>query len=68
MVVMLLRGHLSAWLTAAFAALLLLLTLTDQGPGGAGANLIILLAAVALLGVFFATEQVLHRGEQRGKP
>lgn len=55
------RDHLSAWLTAAFAALLLLLTVSDQGPDASVANVVILLVTLGVLLLFLRTEQALHR-------
>jgi L-asparagine transporter-like permease len=58
-----LREHIAAWTTVAFAVLLLLLTITDQG--GALASLLLLAWALIMLALFVATEQAAHRHERR---
>lgn len=55
-----LNGHLSAWLTATFAALLLLLTVSG-GTRDATGTVVLLLGALVVLAVLLATEQALHR-------
>ena len=58
-----LREHVAAWTTVAFAVLLLLLTITDQG--GMAASLLILAWAIIMLALFVATEQAVHRRATR---
>ncbi|HEV8358956.1 MAG TPA: hypothetical protein VGR28_00730 [Candidatus Thermoplasmatota archaeon] len=54
-----LREHVAAWTTIAFAMLLILLTITDQG--GATASVLILAWALVMLALFVAVEQTTHR-------
>lgn len=61
-----LRDHLAAWTTAAFAVLLILVTVSDQGSGGIAASVLLLLWAIAMLGVFLAVEHRV-RGGPRGR-
>lgn len=65
-----LREHVAAWVTVAFAILLILLTVSDQGPGAMGASVILLLWATAMLGLFLAVEQSTrrHRGPRGRVP
>ncbi|HEV8360249.1 MAG TPA: hypothetical protein VGR28_07340 [Candidatus Thermoplasmatota archaeon] len=57
------RDHIAAWTTVAFAVLLVLLTITDQG--GAWASLILLAWAAIMVALFVATEQATRRQTRR---
>lgn len=56
------RDQLAAWATIAFAVVLVLLTVTDQG--GPGASALLFIGAVLLVGLFIMVEQSLRRRAQ----
>lgn len=55
-----LREHLSAWATALFAVLLLVLTVSEA-PNAAIGSVVLLVAGVAVLALFLVTEHTARR-------
>jgi hypothetical protein len=55
-----LREQLAAWLTMAFAVLLVLVALTDQ-PGGGAATLLLGIVAAVAVALFLGVEQASRR-------
>ena len=55
------REHVAAWVTVAFAVLLVVLAASDQSGGSPGASFLILAWAALLVALFVAVEHAVRQ-------